>query len=328
MVFVFRKSLLLFFMLWGLVLLHLSCGQKDPPLMVAREGSLAVLSDPAGASILLDGTETGRVTPDTLTNIAVGSYAISVMHQGYTSCTESLEVNVVEDQTVQVEFVLVNIQRVVLGEDFTSTTCTPCNRSSLALDSLAEKYRERFAVIRYHVWWPPPGNDPYYLANTEENVARNNYYDNMDAPHLYLDGEVDAGGDHAQWESLLLERMGQQGLIDLTVSAALNGMYGSATASLISCSDLSARDLVIQFALTESDIQFDAPNGQDVFHQVLRDMLPDAGGEAIDLFTHVTKQVHREFHIESGWNADNMSLIVFVQDHDTREVLQATSVHL
>lgn len=57
-----------------------SCGREAP---VYQPGNIAVDSDPAGASILLDGQPTGLVTPDTLTGLEPGSYLVSVALDGY-----------------------------------------------------------------------------------------------------------------------------------------------------------------------------------------------------------------------------------------------------
>jgi hypothetical protein len=56
------------------------CGHEAP---VYQPGSIFVTSEPAGATILLDGQETALVTPDTLTGLEPGSYLISVDLAGY-----------------------------------------------------------------------------------------------------------------------------------------------------------------------------------------------------------------------------------------------------
>jgi hypothetical protein len=309
----------------GCILHFFSCGQKDPPLEVAKEGTIVVTSDPTGAHIILNGLNTGRTTPDTLSGVSVGIYTVRIELQGFLSCPESITVEVQENEKAQAEFSLVNTQHVILGEDFTSTTCEPCFPSSLVLDSLAELYSESFIVIRYHVWWPPPGNDPFYAANAEENAARNDYYDNLFAPHLFLDGSIDAGRDHNVWEAILADMANRESQVDITISNTLNGFQGSATATIISCEDLSDRNLMTRFVITESEIEFDAPNGKNIFHQVMRDMLPNPTGEPLALVPETKVQLTRDFTIDPSWNPDHLHLVVFVQDDDTREILQSAS---
>lgn len=326
------RVLFLFFL--GLHPFLLSCGQKDPlletPLETGKTGAIAVFSDPSGATIVLDGLETGLTTPDTLEDVSIGQHSVTVLLQGHKSCTGSLSVDVFEVQITPAEFILLkrSIQHVILGEEFTSTTCDPCYSASLVLDSLASVYSESFAVIRYHVWWPPPGDDPFYLANVDENTARNGYYDNFFAPQLFLDGTTNAGRDHSVWGSRISERIETESQIDLTLANSRNGLIGTVTAHIVSCSDLSDRNLVIHFVLTEDEIEFQAPNGKDIFFQVMRDILPDANGERITLLPNRKLQVRRDYTIKSGWNPNKLNGIVFIQDNDTREVLQSASISI
>lgn len=321
---------LFLFVIVGLALFPLSCGQKDPPLVAEKAGMIAIFSDPEGAVIVLNGLETGYVTPDTLDGVSVGPYTVTVDLQGHASCTGPLSVDVVEDQIVSAEFVLLHesIQHVVLGEDFTSTTCDPCYASSLVLDTLTTEFPESFVVIRYHVWWPPPGDDPFYLANIEENTARNDYYDNLFTPHLFLDGAVDAGQDHTVWKALIADRMERTTHIDLDLAHTRDGLQGTAALNILSCSDYSDRNLYVRFAITEDEIQFDAPNEKEIFFQAMRDMLPDAQGERITLPPKVKLHIDRDYTIQSAWNVNHLNLVAFIQDDDTREILQATSISL
>jgi hypothetical protein len=68
-------------------------------------GSIAVTSTPSGASIFLDGADSGYMTPYTLTNVAPGAHTVSVRKSGYMdSVTKS--VTVVTGSTTSVSFTL------------------------------------------------------------------------------------------------------------------------------------------------------------------------------------------------------------------------------
>ena len=319
-------SRVLFLFVTGLYLFCLSCGQKDP--LTPEEGGIAVSSEPSGAKIYLDERAMGLTTPDTLEDVPAGTHTVAVVFEGLKSCPESYSVKVNEKQISHTHFFLFDTQHVVLGEEFTSTTCPPCFSSSLVLDTLAELHSESFVVIRYHVWWPYPGDDPFYLANVEENSARNEYYDNKGTPNLFLDGIIDGRDFDTIWEQLLLERISRESKIDLTLSNSPNGSQGTVTAQIISCLDFSERNLVIRFVITESEIEYDAPNGESSFHQVMRDMLPDERGERIVLQPDVKIHIDRDYTVQSGWNSSTLNIVVFIQDDDTREVLQAASAPL
>ncbi|MBN1223158.1 MAG: PEGA domain-containing protein, partial [Candidatus Aminicenantes bacterium] len=55
-------------------------------------GSIQVNSSPAGASVFLDGQDTGRVTNTTLTDVAAGSHTVSLRKDGYGDYETSVSV--------------------------------------------------------------------------------------------------------------------------------------------------------------------------------------------------------------------------------------------
>ncbi len=73
----------------------------------ALTGSLRVNSTPTGATIHLNGTDTGETTNATLTNKPVGTYTVSVEKPGYEAAEQV--VTIVQDQTATVDFTLAEI---------------------------------------------------------------------------------------------------------------------------------------------------------------------------------------------------------------------------
>ncbi len=71
-------------------------------------GSIEVESTPAGAKILLDGIDTGKVTPITFTDIPVGEYTVDVSLEGYRSDGPK-NVTVSDSQTAHVAFALTQL---------------------------------------------------------------------------------------------------------------------------------------------------------------------------------------------------------------------------
>jgi hypothetical protein len=69
-------------LLFGLLLA--ACNSKNNnPVTPAAVGSIFVSSTPDSAQIWLDSTNTGKITPDTLTNINVGTHAVILKLAGY-----------------------------------------------------------------------------------------------------------------------------------------------------------------------------------------------------------------------------------------------------
>ena len=60
--------------------------------LTTATGSLTVTSTPAGATILIDGADTGAVTDTTLDGIAVGTHTVTLQKDGYVDATAEIEI--------------------------------------------------------------------------------------------------------------------------------------------------------------------------------------------------------------------------------------------
>jgi hypothetical protein len=216
--------------------------------------------------------------------------------------------------------------RMVLGEMFTNWGCSPCKPANDELDRFAPLH-PNLAVIRYHTWWPN-GADPFYLDNTSENTVRTNYYQpgSKYVPRFFVDGIIDGESNYSSWETMVTGRESAQS--PLTID--LDGTYNSGTRSgtvvaYIEATDvISLTNLKLHFVLTESDINLSAPNGQTIFHEVMRDMLPGSSGELVSLSSPGdTLMRERDFSLDSSWVLQNCEIVVFIQSDQTKEVLQA-----
>lgn len=95
---IFASSLILLLSWW-------SCSTKNL-IGTERTGSIFVNSNPTGAFIIVDGTFTGKITPDTVFNVSVGDRIVWVSLSGYLVSPESVVVAVSENQLSMAEFVL------------------------------------------------------------------------------------------------------------------------------------------------------------------------------------------------------------------------------
>ncbi|MFQ5906083.1 MAG: Omp28-related outer membrane protein [bacterium] len=216
--------------------------------------------------------------------------------------------------------------RMVLGEMFTNYACPPCKPAGEELDRFAPLH-PYLSVIRYHTWWPL-NDDPFYLANAAENTARTNYYQPgaKFIPRLFIDGIIDGGSDYTSWEDLVSGREAVESPLNVIVDGTYDWSTRSGTVyAYIEATDtIPQADLKLHFVITECDIHFRAPNGQSVFHEVMRDMLPDADGEPVSIsFPEDSVIRYRDFYLDTSWVFHNCEVVVFIQSDADTEVLQA-----
>ncbi len=70
-----------------ILILAAGCGQENP-----KSGAIYVASSPDSALILLDGANTGRITPDILVDVSAGTHVVSVDKEGFLVFPDSFTV--------------------------------------------------------------------------------------------------------------------------------------------------------------------------------------------------------------------------------------------
>ncbi len=184
-------------------------------------------------------------------------------------------------------------------------------------------YRDRLVLIRYH-WYYPSTGDPYYQYNISENMARNNYYGNNYSPHLFLDGNIDAGYNTGQYGSRINTESNVSAPLDIEIEgdydpAAHSGQLRITVAATAQISNTSLR---LRIALIESNINWPAPNGTQWHHQTFRDMVPGTAGLPIAIQQGQIVQVDQSFSCPSALRSENCDIVVFVQSDSGHRILQ------
>jgi hypothetical protein len=208
--------------------------------------------------------------------------------------------------------------RTVLIETFTSVDCYWCNaEEEPALKKVAQSYAEsEVAIIAYHGFY---GNDPY---QTQKGNTRANYYGGISGtPSVWFDGTYNKVGGTGQGVDAMYDvyedHINQRVVVPTSVSM---DVFGTITNQNVEVSvkitegdlDSSAR---VRIALLEDDIAHDG----DVFHWILRDL-----GEKSLPSGSLPHNLIQSFSLNEGWDTDSLRVVVWVQDDETKEVIQAS----
>lgn len=218
-------------------------------------------------------------------------------------------------------------ERTVLAEIFTSTTCPPCATQNPYFDSWLKNYsnKDRVAVIKYHTWWPSPGNDPFYLANVNENRGRTNYYSTNYVPRGIINGTADGQSSAGTWIVLIQNTINSTSQFDVKIYGNVDANLGGNLTIRITADNnpIPSSTLVLQVAVVESDIHYTGTNGDPVHNFVMRKMYPDNNGETFTINPNETITFTRVFNWNSSWNLENSQIVAFIQNPNTKEVYQA-----
>lgn len=310
-------------------------------------GSLAVTSTPAGARVVLDGADTGQLTPATLTGLAWGEHEVRVALAGYAATPESLLVTIAADATAHADFALAPIAlpatKLVLLEGFSNVNCEPgCRLLNALLHDLMAKEgygSDRLLLIKYATNWPA-AQDPHYLANVADNVARLNYYlsyfeaAGWGIPLLIADGAQVFPADFDTEEKLravIDPLFAQQPGLAIRVESSCAGLVVDATITLAPEIDLDLSEYSLNAALVRNPIEYEtAPGstGETVFHDIMRDFTTVlASGPVLTAGTPLVETVAlARPEVDLNWPVADLYVIAFLQRNDaSHAILQAGS---
>lgn len=216
-------------------------------------------------------------------------------------------------------------QRVMVGEDFTATWCTYCPGAARGLEELYWNAYDSVVVIAYH----SSSSDPFYNTSS---ASRLSYYSVSGYPTVILDGSYRVvGGLHTgtmypTYRNYFDLRKTTPSPFEISLTTSYDSVArtGTVTATIqnTSSSGITAQ---LHFALIENHIPY-SWQGMDSLQNVLRDMLPNAQGEAITVPAGDTVIRTRNFTISPNWIDENCMIVVFLQNNSTREIYQGAEI--
>jgi thiol-disulfide isomerase/thioredoxin len=253
--------------------------------------------------------------------------------------------------------------RVVLAEIFTGSGCPPCVGADLAFEGAMGRYKpQELAVLMYHMHIPRP--DPMTNPST---IARAKFYAVNAVPSFAIDGDKKVGGGAAENAPRILAEQVQPA-VDKKLTARADvklGLQASMTGSTVRVkADVSkvkatAKHVRLHVVLAEEQVRYSGENGVRFHPMVVRSMAskdkdglgfpvdPARGLKLDQVMFDVDKVVAEakahldDFEVnnerfgkfqfmEKKHEIDPKRLVVvaFVQDEDSKAILQAVSFKL
>lgn len=288
--------------------------------------NLFISTTPDSALIFLDGLPRGY-SPVFLNCVAAGEHPLEIRKGSYAPVTAIVTAMGGKTDTLQQSLVL---QRTVLVEHFSSSTCVPCVAADEAISDFLQNHGVAKTVsINYHTGIPAPG-DPMYLAAKEDNDARMTYYKIFTNPIVWFDGVISELGTsslEARLESAFQTRtiVPPKAAIEILHYKKSNDIL-SGTVRVEALSEL--QNIKLQIALVEKNVDYEnspGQNGQKHFFDVLRTFYPTPDGTLISLSIGEKYFIQFSIKPEEQWKVDQLQVVAFLQEQSTKEVLQAVS---
>jgi len=185
-------------------------------------------------------------------------------------------------------------------------------------------------AIEYHTSFPYAG-DPFYLANVPEQDNRVFYNQIFGVPSVRFDGPNAPALNPAGYEALYQQRkaLGSRVRLDLAGDYDPGNRTGEVTALVIAETALPG-NWRLRVALTESDIQYNAPNGINEHHHVFRRFAPDTTGTVVTFAAPYPDSVTitLPFALNVAWAAENIEAVAFLQEQGSRAIEQAGAIRV
>ncbi|MCK5833611.1 T9SS type A sorting domain-containing protein [bacterium] len=197
-----------------------------------------------------------------------------------------------------------------LVEINTNTGCGSCKSANDWLDEWYPLHIDDICVLRYHTSGPDAA-DPFYITNQPQNNQRAGMYSLGFVPLMIING---ARQDDWSLSGALAEsEAGAYTPFELEVFPIDTGICRVR----LTCEDGGYDDILnLCCVLNEDTAHYDAPNGQTMFYQTMRYMLPNPFGEEIHIEGDTIIELDFDFRelLTYCSRYENCWFTVFVQD--------------
>lgn len=217
--------------------------------------------------------------------------------------------------------------RTVLIEEFTSVTCKPCTTATAVLNQLIRDKGDNVVTVRNEVNFAPSPN-PYSSVESESRKA--DFYQTETLPHGRVDGQIVAVTNQSELYARVEDRLMVEAPIKIELTQTREGSLMNVQVKLTAGSNGLQGNYVLHVVALEHEIydpsilNIPGNNHETTIFDVMRKMVNGLSGEPITLDVDETKTIPAPYTIESAWNGDQLYTVAFVQNVDTKEVIQAT----
>ncbi len=209
--------------------------------------------------------------------------------------------------------------RMVFVERFTSWTCGPCASNNPAMESWINSVdADRVVGIAYHMNWPAPGNDGYFLYNPNDNNARRNFYGINSIPQARMDGLITINSPYTSGglQSLFDTRTNILSPITMILTDSTFGDSILVRARIYCEVLLPNPSVFVHFSIQERHNGYSSPpgtNGETQFYDIMRRLVNGGNGENVYLYPGQTVIVEKKFYKDPIWNQAEVMPIAWIQ---------------
>ena len=221
-------------------------------------------------------------------------------------------------------------RRTALIEHFTNSSVADCMEADSLLDAFTEDNELSVINIQYHT--SNPSGDPFFEDNSVIPSTREFYYGVSDVPYALLNGGVTGqhsfdyqeGSKPLDKNAAIIESL-REASFDISISSAYIGNILDVEVDIVAAKVMPMTELSVRVAVIEREIHgINGNNGDTVFRNVVKAMLPGAAGVSINKSWSVSdhQKIDLEWPVQQVYDPQQLRLVAFVQDEATYEIYQ------
>lgn len=212
-------------------------------------------------------------------------------------------------------------KKYLMLEHYTNTNCSICASRNPAFFDLIANYSDDIHHISIHPPYPYQ-QCIFYRHNEEENQLRADFYSIPGTPRVVWQGGQRTSPSSATAEKIE-DELAETSPIEVIVEETL-GDSRTVTVTVKTVGEQPVGNYKLLVAVVEKEIDYSAPNGEQLHHNVFRDMISRINGELIT-FAETGQEMSFTFDydIHSEWNAEEIYALAWVQDFDIGDILNS-----
>ncbi|MBL7810064.1 MAG: Omp28-related outer membrane protein [Saprospiraceae bacterium] len=219
----------------------------------------------------------------------------------------------------------VTAKKYLLIEHFTNSNCGVCASKNPTFFNLINQaqYADDVHHVAIHPMFPYP-SCVFYQANTAENTAWTGLYPVSGTPTIVLNGAIQNPSTPILTEAKLLTYLNQTSPLHLKVTETgpANARQVKITAKALDA--IPAGNYKLHVAVVEKKINQQTGNGETVHHNVFRKMLTAVNGNTFTVpALGETEEYEFSYSVANNWNVDEVYVLAFVKEADTKVVLNS-----
>jgi len=301
-----------------ITILIIACEPENPTITENGYGKVLVKSNVEKGKIFVEGEFTGNYTPDTLELLGV-KHKIKVSKEGYFS--EEREISLTKNELIEEMFHLTKNKLIknTLIEYFSSDATVPKELEELVQNN------NQLLLIQYPSISEDIENSFTYTDRVNQK-ERENYFGLKNNPFTAVNGSTTENYNEiiqyqllkeTKLEIVLQDTLGQGGTIIINANVDVYDLHG-----------LDFNNLVLRVAIVENNVSIENElniSTEEIFNSVFRSFVPDHDGISLK---GISKRGRSRFAVDifphPRWKKENLSCIGFVQNENTKEILQVS----